>query len=284
MANIDLSQLKGELSALKKDAQARKAQPSKYFSPTEAAFRHGIESRRKAFDLLANVRPPYTPTYIKIDTAFLIWPLRYGSEASNILYDSHIEPLNNWAKIFSSIRDSEHFLLQDELNFYFLWQNETGQDAVVNVESYLMLNGRVQASASSGWLWSPFWGEGTIGNSHLSLDVGLSLLEWWNQPPTHPVGQAGQLENVQTVDVDGGFALGNPGHTTTKYVSGDYHVNYDTFLIPRDGAAVFEVSLIANYEGYDGSCTALFNDPNSLILCPYLQLELMTAPVATAVR
>jgi hypothetical protein len=218
-------------------------------------------------DLLANVKPPITPSYIKIDTAFRVW-----AEPSNILYDSHIEALNDWAKIVSKVSDSGVFLAQQELDFYFLWQNETGQDAIVSV-GYLFLNGTLTASANPGRIWSPFWGEGTIGNSQASLDVGLSLLEWWNQPPTQPLWQADQRDSVQTVQADAGFALWSPGQTTSKFISGDYHVYYDTLLM----------SQIASYEDYDGLGGAYFNYEDSIILCPYLRLELMTPPMGTRV-
>src|SRR5262249_16730248 len=69
---------------------------AKYFSLAEDAFRRGIEDQDKATEQLATVAPPFTPTYIRLETPFMIW-----AEPAHILMDSHIESENNWAKVLS---------------------------------------------------------------------------------------------------------------------------------------------------------------------------------------
>jgi hypothetical protein len=251
---------------------------AQYFSAVEADFRQGVESRRKAIEQLAAIDAPYAPTYVMLNTPFLIWALRDGTEATSILLDSHIESGNNWAKVYSHFEDGGDFYLYDQLGFYFFWENTTGADAVVNLTSYLMLNGGFLAHANPGWIWSPFWGEGTIGTINLSADVELSLWEWWNQPPTEPLRQADQIQSVSALSVDGGYALWSPGKTETSYFSSNYHVNYDTFRVPNNEVAVLEVTLKLTYEGYDADGWFDFDSDNFLILCPYLQLEIVSPP------
>jgi hypothetical protein len=278
MPNIDVSQMKPALSAIKERLRKQKANPADYFSQAQDAFRQGIESRQKALALLATITQPYTPTYLSIDAPFLIWVVRDGNEDPTILIDSHIEPGNSWAKIAADVDSGGDFGFIDQLNFYFFWQNDTGSDAVVNVVSHLMVNGYCSIGAHSGWIWTPFWGASTIGHTQLWVDAGLTLLEWWNQPPTEPLRQPGQLANVATLSADGGWGpFVGGGRTETP--SDNFHLNYDTFLIPRGAAAVFEVSLKLTCIGYNGDCTVNFNNyGNALVLCPHLQLELMTGP------
>jgi hypothetical protein len=110
-------------------------------------------------------------------------------------------------KIYGIYDSGGSFFKQDQLNFYFLWQNDTGGDAVVNVSSDVMLNGSCEALAKSTFfIPSPFWGQGTIGTAKMSLGLELSLLEWWNQPPSKPVRQPGQDEDVILVSATGGWA------------------------------------------------------------------------------
>jgi hypothetical protein len=232
-------------------------------------LRHGAENRRKALELVASLGQAYTTT--RLSTPFLIWALRDWFDATNILMDTHIEPGNNWAKIYSEYKREwdDGFWHQDELIFYFFWQNDTGQDAVVNVSSYLLLNGRCEVNAYAGWYWG--------GESTLHLDAQLSLLEWWNQPPTEPLWQRDQRQNVMTLSASSGWREISPGETKSKLVCDPYYLHYDLFWVPRGGAAVFEVSLNLGYsEVYQGRVMVDFNYDDYQVVCPYLDLEVLT--------
>jgi hypothetical protein len=278
MSNIDVSKMKIALSSIGETLHKQKSNPSKYFSTSEDAFRLGVDNRRKALKLLGTITQPFTPTHVEIDTPFLIWASRNGTQASDILIDSHIEKSNNWAKIALRTEASGN----DKVSFYFFWQNTTGSGVVVNVSSYLMLNGFCEAHADHGWIWIPYWGANTIGFSNLSVDAELSPLEWWNQPPTQPLHEPGQLQNVVTLNTSGGWGFLSPGETKSEYVSDNYHVTYDMFHIPRDAAAVFEVSLNLNYYSYNGSVYVDFSPDTYLVLCPYLQLEVFSEVTSTS--
>jgi hypothetical protein len=125
----------------------------------------------------------------------MIW-----AEPAHILMDSHIESENNWAKVLSKYGTGGYWNF-DQVFFYFLWENGTGADAVVNVTSFMLLNGTCSAWANADWLPNVF---GLGPDTQLIVSAGLTLFEWWNQPPTQPLRQPGQEQNVVTLSVDGG--------------------------------------------------------------------------------
>jgi hypothetical protein len=60
-------------------------------------------------------------------------------------------------------------------------------------------------------------------------------------------------------------------------ISNEYNVYYDMFLIPKRDVAVFEVGVGLSHEATDGWTSVDFNSGNSSILCPRLELEIMSA-------
>ena len=103
--------------------------------------------------------------------------------------DSHVEPLNNWAKILLNYPKDNAFSATDRLNFYFLRKNDTGGDAVVNITSPLTLIGSCKVHANGSFshaLAAPIF-------SQVGIDAVLSIFEWWNQPPTEPLPKCDEL-------------------------------------------------------------------------------------------
>ena len=92
-----------------------------------------------------------------------------------MLVDSQMQPQNSWARFRAEFTSTGSFLNQDELSFYFFWQNDAASDAVVNVSSSMMLTGHWWVWAESGMFWSPVWGVSTIGRVIFHLNVDLSL-------------------------------------------------------------------------------------------------------------
>ncbi|MEO6472684.1 MAG: hypothetical protein ABIR57_11965, partial [Aeromicrobium sp.] len=182
----------------------------------------------------------------------------------------------------SSLNDPYDYLTTDDLTFYFYWSNDTGADVVVNVSSVLALNGSILANAYSGWIWSPFWGTGTIGESTVTLSARLNVLEWWNQPPTTPETQFGQFRDVARLSVEGGWApISGPTDAKEQFVSDAFHLHYDMLHIPRNGVGVFEVTLHADYEVYNGQAWVDFSREDDTILCPSLEIEIVSGPMIT---
>ena len=279
MPGITEAQLKAGLSAIKDSRRSQKRTPQREILAKR--FRHGIDGRRKALGQLATIAQPYTPTFIALNTPFLIWANRFLPNSNeplgtDILVDSHIEPLNNWAKILLNYATDDAFAATDRLNFYFFWRNETGGDAVVNVASYLTLNGSCKVHAKSS-----FWhGLAAPNFSKVSVDAELSVFEWWNEPPTEPLSEPGQLQNVTpSLEADGG-EFSDDGKSTL--VSANCQLTYDIFRIPSNDVAVFEVGLSLDYKIAEGNLTADFSNDDNLVLCPYLQLEVLTVPTNVA--
>jgi len=277
MAKITEAQLKAGLSAIKDSRRSQKRSPPREILAKR--FRHGIDVRRKALELLATIAQPYTPTFIALNTPFLIWANRFLPHSNeplgtDILVDSHIEPLNNWAKILLNYATDDAFFATDRLNFYFVWRNETGSDAVVNVASYLTLNGSCKVHANSS-----FWhGLATPPFSQVSVDAELSVFEWWNEPPTEPLSEPGQLQNVIPILKAEGGEFSGDGKSTL--VSANCQLTYNIFRIPSNDVAVFEVGLSLTWGIAEGDVNVDFSFEDNLVLCPYLQLEVLTANVA----
>ena len=278
MPEAGLSDMKDTLFSIKREKQARNARGPEIFDAASKAFRNGVAGRLKARDLLAAGVIPAGPAPVTLDSPFLIWAFRNGGPA-NIHSDTHIEPLNSWARFMSQWKQGGSFLGHDEVDFFFLWQNDTGSDAVVDVESQLMLAGRSSVFADSGLVWSPFWGQGTIGNSRLRIESELTLLEWWNQPPTQPLQQPGQQHEVVDMSADGGWILLGSGNGDSLWLSGSHHGHYDMFLVPAGAVAVFEVSLNMYYSGFKGEGSVDFQTANESLSCPYVQLTVPTLPL-----
>lgn len=196
---------RGRGSDLPREAMSRE-RLSDFFAAKDRAFRNGVANRLKARDLLATGALPTEPVHVTLDKPFLIWAFRFGRPI-NILDDTHIEPLNSWAKFYTRV-DDDGIGPMDEIVFYFLWVNETGGDAVVNVASHLMPKGRCEVYCNERWI--PVFGGG-FGETHLTMNAGLKVLEWWNQPPTSPLQQSGQTSEVLKLVMDGKWPLTNWG-------------------------------------------------------------------------
>jgi hypothetical protein len=308
MRDGDISELKDALAAFKKKEARRshfgqgrrhKARASEFkrltesppdglsdfFANEEETFRRGVRTRLKAHDVLATPDTPATPLYTRLESPFLIWAFRDGGPVS-ILDDTHIEPLNSWARFQIGWQHQVYIGPTDEVVFYFLWRNDTGGDAVVNVESELLLKGTCGAYADAGWIPEFWWGTGNVGESTLGISAQLKLLEWWNQPPTQPLRQPSQSREVIDLFVEGGFAPAvwvsnwGAGLGDIWTLTGNYHLRYDDFFVPTDAVAVFEVSLTMHYGGRFGSCFVDFLHPvESSLLCPYVELETLAAPL-----
>jgi hypothetical protein len=269
MPGIDANQVKAVLLKIKAQKQAGKGRNN------AEAFRQGIANKREATRLLSSIVTPFTPAQVTLDTPFLIWTLR-DPDAPIILVDSQIVPGGSWAKVLLSTASDDTLLGYDQVDFYFFWENSTGQPAVVNVESFLMFDGSGNAYGHGRWLpvWFPI--DTTFGNADLEIAAHLELLEWWNQPPTTPLNESGQLQSVASVYNEGRWNLLGPSVGITKSVSGNSHVYYDTFFVPTNGVVVFMVGLGFSIFGVDGEASVDFATDPFIIICPHLQLEIMT--------
>jgi hypothetical protein len=244
-------------SALHRIAERRKAEAVKRSSSAKETLRHGVEGRRKVMEHLADVTPPESPTvaapkfYEHLDRPFTILPT-----PGVYMHSEHIEPANSWANITV---DSESDAI-DELSFYFLWQNPRSTHAVIDVDAYLVLNGFCQAGSEGGYFPS-------VRHSQLDVWAKLDLLEWWNQPPTSPLGQVDQYQEALsfTIDTSGWF---DHNATESEEVFRGYDLRYNLFLVPPGAVVVFEVALYVRYGNKEGSIHVDFASGDFEVLCP----------------
>jgi hypothetical protein len=286
MTTITESQLKAALSEInKKRYENLRTRPRtriirRAFEKDLGKLQHGIDGQ--ALEQLATLDFPRPHKHVRLNSPFLIWAWRADPQTGSgytRLQDSHIEPGNSWAKIdtdYKVTKWGDRILGNaDYLVFYFLWGNPFGHDVVVNVSSYLMLNGSLLARAYAGFLG--FDG----GEAELDVNVQLSLFEWWNNPATEPLFQPNQEHPVTTISVTGPIAwLGNTWEDGSALPFGFYPVRYNMFRVPSGGTALFEVALRLYY--FDVGNAQIWSDfysnyPNNdqKVLCPYVDLEIL---------
>lgn len=244
-------------SALRRIAERRKAEAVERSSSAKDTLRHGVESRRKVMEHLAELTPPESPTvaapkfYELLDRPFTIWPT-----GGVYVHAEQVEPANSWAKITV---DSE-LASVDELSFYFLWQNPSDTHTVIDVDAYLVLNGFCQAGSEGGYF------PGTRA-SQLNVWARLDLLESWNQPPTSPLWQVDQAQQalVLSTDTSGWF---DDNATDSEAVFRGYDLRHNLFLVPPHGEVVIEVALYVRYASREGSFQVDFASGDFEVLCP----------------
>jgi hypothetical protein len=286
MTTITESQLKAALSEInaKRYANPRTRAPlerprtriRRAFEKDLGKLQHGIDGQ--ALEQLATLDLPRPHKHVYLKAPFLIWAWRahpdFGS-GDTTLRDTHIEPGNSWAKITTDYevgRWSFWAVNHDYLIFYFLWDNPFDHDVVVNVSSYLMLDGDCLVRAYGGFVGFD------RGQAELGVRVQLSLFEWWNNPATEPLFQPNQEHFVTTISVTGPIAWLDAWNDGTARPFGFYPVRYNMFRVPSGGTALFEVALLLDY--WDVRNARILSDFYSnyydqKVLCPYVDLEIL---------
>ncbi len=253
----------------------------------ENVFREGIESRRKALELLPG---PHAPFFINLDKPFLIWELPHPE--LDIFIDSQIESMNSSIKVLVQRHQGSD---DTTFTFYYLWTNQSEFAAVVNVRTSLVLNGVCEVVASEGI----FSGDTDV----LSMTASLALIRWsgWGTDPVtgqsndqtpEPFTQATQTQTATSLSATGGsiFASTFPG-AEQFFSFQPFDLSYSLFAIPAGATTLFEVSVEMSYlvdlwrDGTDGSDYILFDFASDKfarqIICPGVTLEVLTAPSAS---
>jgi hypothetical protein len=79
----------------------------------------------------------------------------------------------------------------------------------------------------------------------ITLRWELKLYEWWNQPPTFPLGEASQTTQILYLDAESPWILDKAENTKYEWVFNGYDVKRSSLAVPPNGVVVFEVSLLS---------------------------------------
>lgn len=207
---------------------------------------------------------PFVPESVVIGTPLLIW----ASPRSNILWDSHLQEGDNWARAKLAI-SAEEYNVTDIVRWIFMWTNPVDAFAVVNAASILYLNGFIRADADGSGPGS--WIDIGDGTANLSASVTLAQWKYWTE---QPAPQDLSWESAGSVSADGGFY----DDWDTLTVSGYRRANAEMLIIPPLATELFEVRLKLYHSQVDGSVLADFAEFGRKASCPYLVVQVLSNP------
>jgi hypothetical protein len=175
-------------------------------------------------------------------------------------------PGNNWGKIYY-YSSSDAITSQDAtidyvlLNFYFFWQNRTDNELFLYPTTELSPLGVLEGNASPGL----FGGEGGI-SLYGSINSYVGDLEGG--------GFATQMPGVDARS-HGLWGLGGTGsdHATTTLEGQPYSISGFNIEVGPDQIAVFEVSMLAIVEAWNGNASLDFKSRDYSVVCPGVNLE-----------
>jgi hypothetical protein len=248
---------------LREAAKQQKASVLRRSASQAALLRSQMQSWRRSQELLAsrkNLSPNLNFNYVILDTPALILP----SQDLDLVQVSPA-PWNNVTKVkatwTSPYPDDGH----DTLSYVFAWRNPADHDALINIGSYLLLNGFCDAGAGPGWT-----------HSTLLVNPRLNIFEWWNNPATQPPYQSGQYNyDLPYLEAEGGKDTG-VGEYKTLAISGNYDLEYRHFTVPAKEVAVFTVTLtLWHYIRGDGYIEVDFASGGFEVMCPALLIGIL---------
>jgi hypothetical protein len=261
----------GEIEKLRSQCQAemreavkqQKASVLRRSASKAKLLRSQLESWRRSQELLASrktLSPNINFNYVILDTPGLILP----SQDLN-LFQVAPAPWNNVAKFNGTWSSPYPDNRSDNLTFVFAWRNPADHDALINIGSYLMLNGFCDAGAGPGWT-----------HSTLFVTTGLQVMEWWNNPPTYAPFQSTQINGqVPILDANGGKDFGI-GEYQTLAVDGNYDVEYRMFTVPPKEVAVFTVAVTLGHSVRgDGYLEIDFASGGFEVMCPAVVIGIL---------
>ena len=254
-----LARNQAELSAVLKKERAADA---KKVGPIIKRRQQGVANTRAALEQIKF--QPLLTTPIPVTTPFLIYATPVG-----MLTDTHTEPFNNWAKFFYT-SDENTGDSRVVVNFYFAWQNNSDFLAVINASTNLIANGLIEDTAEPGWFfpgsaWISLWAQ-------LTVFLGSTTINY----------QGTQLKQMGQVLTEAGFSeIASPGTINSQDIAGTFALSCADIQVQPGQIVVFEVACLAEWwidEG--GSITVEFDfDPaGQQLMCPALQVDLLTAP------
>jgi len=239
--------------------EKQKVDTSKEFAAQARIVQQGIENKKKALELLAN--KAYITTPIPIFTPYTIY-----SQPAGMVKDSHIEPSLNWAK-FKFQDNTDQSSTTVKVSFFFAWQNPSNYEAVINCAADLQCSGTAHVFANGGDI--PL--EGLSGTADLTLSARLNVF-------------LGETERDASVPVSylSAYAHFLDDVEERKNILDIFHLAQAFVLVQPTQIVVFEVAFVAVYDIDSGFIDFDFSsDIFARIMCPALQIDLLTAPAKT---
>jgi hypothetical protein len=265
-----------ERDEVRRNFREEVANAAKHFSSAQAIFRHDIEARRTALAMLAQ---PYLSNFITLDMPSEIFESPALVPPASAIVDTHRESFNNWVKI----KVFEHGG-SDRRSFFFSfpWTNDSDFFAVINISCFFVLNGNCEVDATGGIL--------TPDTASIKLGSRLDLKResGWGSDPLTGDGTFAVFDNTQQFDaleVSGQIGRIFGGGERSKgevfqFKEIDHTFNF--VLVPGRAQITVRIALDLNWsinsDNISNLVSANFADDNLLVLCPFVQLELLTAP------
>jgi hypothetical protein len=244
--------------------EKQKADAARQIAASIPSYREGLKNRARALTRIAG--KPLTITTIPLETPYLIWATPVGM----LVGDTHTEPHNNWAKC--RLTDNTDTASKSaSVKFYFAWNNDSGYLAVINCNADVIVRGLAEALADprvfGGSSWLPLYVD-------LKVYLGGGVIDY----------EGSQTLQIASISASAGWGLfGNPGDIKAQNFNNSYNVSCTNIEVQDQEIVVFEVSLEAiNYWIDGGSITIDFaSNPDDEVLCPTLNVELLTPPTMT---
>jgi len=105
---------------------------------------------------------------------------------------------------------------------------------LINIDGYLVLTALCRATSEGG----TFAGD---RHCHLHVEANLHISALWTQPPSSPFPQPDQRQNALSLGVESGGIFDHEKAVEQNLFRG-FDLRYTFFLMPPNGAALFEVA------------------------------------------
>jgi len=260
-AGLDLGKLDKALQVnhaeLKKSLAQDRAANAKEYAQAHKLRLAGLANTRAALEQLAGT--PHLTTLIPVPTAFFI-----GARPAGFLEDSSTAPFNNVAKPSLHVTQNTDGRTA-KISFYFSWQNPIDFLAVLNCSADVIANGHVKNLADDGIF--------TGGSATVKLRTELTVFVG----PLTIAFQQGQRANIDTITAEGG-GIFDVGAVGDRDVSATTHLSATNIQVEGSRIVFFEVAFVADYSIDDGSIDIDFASGDRSVVCPALNIELLTPP------
>jgi hypothetical protein len=260
-AGLDLGKLDKALQVnhaeLKKSLAKERAATARQYAQAHKLRLAGLANTRAALEQLAGT--PHLTTAIPLATPFFI-----GARPVGFLEDSSIAPFNNVAKPSLHVTQNTDGS-SAKISFYFSWQNPIDFLAVLNCSADVIVNGHVKNLADDGIFTG---GSATVKlRTELNVFVGPLTISF----------QQGQKADIDTITAEGG-GIFDVGAVGDRDVSASTHLSATNIQVDGSRIVVFEVAFVADYSIDDGSINVDFASGDRSVVCPALNIELLTPP------